>query len=47
VTIYVSVCIVSVELDRAEMFGRLFSLLKKHYMLSVFSALRLHKVQAM
>src|SRR5258707_12270979 len=29
------------------MFGRLFSLMKKHHTLSLFSALRLHKMQAM
>jgi hypothetical protein len=46
-TIYLTLCIESIELDRAEMFGRLFSLMKKHHTLSVFSALRLHKVQAM
>jgi hypothetical protein len=46
-TIYLSLCIESIELDRADMFGRLFSLMKKHHTLSVFSALRLHKVQAM
>ncbi|HTR12247.1 MAG TPA: hypothetical protein VMI72_03080 [Roseiarcus sp.] len=46
-TAYLTLCIESIELDRAEMFGRLFSLMKKHHTLSVFSALRLHKVQAM
>jgi hypothetical protein len=46
-TMYLTLCIDSIELDRADMFGRLFSLLKKHHTLSVFSALRLHKVQAM
>lgn len=46
-TIYLSKCITSIEIDRAEMFGRLFSLTKKQHTLSVFSTLRLHKVQAM
>ncbi len=46
-TMYLSLCIVSIEFDRMEMFGRLFSLMKKHHTLSFFSALRLHKVQAM
>lgn len=46
-TVYLTLCIQSIEIDRAHMFGRLFSLLKKHHTLSVFSALRLHKVQAM
>jgi hypothetical protein len=46
-TVYLSLCIESVEIDRADTFGRLFSLLKKHHTLSFFSALRLHKVQAM
>jgi hypothetical protein len=44
---YLTLCIDSIELDRADMFGRLFSLMKKHHTLSFFSALRLHKVQAM
>ena len=44
---YLTLCIASVDLDRADTFGRLFSLMKKHHTLSVFSALRLHKVQAM
>ena len=46
-TVYLTLCIESIEFDRADMFGRLFSLMKKHHTLSVFSALRLHKVQAM
>ena len=46
-TMYLTLCIESVALDRVEMFGRLFSLMKKFHTLSVFSALRLHKVQAM
>ena len=46
-TIYLSLCIVSIEFDRADMFGRLSSLMKKHHTLAFFSALRLHKVQAM
>ncbi|AZO24699.1 hypothetical protein EJ070_31195 [Mesorhizobium sp. M1E.F.Ca.ET.045.02.1.1] len=46
-TMYFSLCIASIERDRAEMFGRLFSLMKKHHTLSFFSTLRLHRVQAM
>ena len=46
-TMYLSLCIESVERDRADMFGRLHSLMKKHHTLAFFSALRLHKVQAM
>jgi hypothetical protein len=46
-TVYLSLCIESIEIDRADTFGRYFSLLKKHHTLSFFSALRLHKVQAM
>jgi hypothetical protein len=47
VTMYLSLCVESIEHDRADMFGRLFSLLKKHHTLALFSALRLHKAQAM
>jgi hypothetical protein len=46
-TMYLSLCIASIELDRAEMFGRLFSLLKKQHTLCLFSVLRLHRAQAM
>jgi hypothetical protein len=46
-TMYLSLCIISIEFDRTDMFGRLFSLMKKHHTLAFFSALRLHKVQAM
>jgi hypothetical protein len=46
-TVYLTLCIESIEIDRADMFGRRFSLMKKYHILSVFSALRLHKVQAM
>lgn len=46
-TMYLSLCIASIEFDRTDMFGRLFSLIKKHHTLAFFSALRLHKVQAM
>jgi hypothetical protein len=46
-TVYLTLCIEGIELDRADTFGRLLSLMKKHHTLSVFSALRLHKVQAM
>lgn len=44
---YLTRCIKSVERDRVEMFGRLFSLMKKHHTLCFFSVLRLHKVQGM
>ena len=47
VTMYLSLCVVSVDHDRSDTFGRLFSLMKKQHMLSFLSALRLHKVQAM
>jgi hypothetical protein len=46
-TIYLSVCVVSVEHDRSDTFGRLFSLMKKQHTLAFLSALRLHHVQAM
>ncbi len=46
-TMYLTLCIASVELDRVDTFGRLFSLMKKHHTLSFFSTLRLHKAQAM
>jgi hypothetical protein len=42
-----SLCVVSVELDRSDTFGRMFSLTKKHHILAFLSSLRLHKVQAM
>src|SRR5271166_5765128 len=47
VTMYLSLCVVSVDHDRSDTFGRLFSLMKKQHMLAFLSALRLHKVQAM
>ena len=46
-TMYLSLCVVSVDHDRSDTFGRLFSLMKKHHTLAFLSALRLHKVQAM
>ena len=46
-TSHLSNCVVSVEYDRSETFGRLFSLMKKQHTLALFSAVRLHKVQAM
>lgn len=46
-TIYLSLCVETIEHDRADMFGRLHALMKKHHTLAFFSALRLHKVQAM
>src|SRR5271166_2406175 len=47
VTMYLSLCVVSVDYDRSDTFGRFLSLMKKQHMLSFLSALRLHKVQAM
>jgi hypothetical protein len=46
-TMYLSLCVVTVEHDRSDTFGRLFSLMKKHHTLAFLSTLRLHKVQAM
>jgi hypothetical protein len=46
-TVYLSLCVVRVDHDRSDTFGRLFSLMKKQHMLAFLSALRLHKVQAM
>ena len=46
-TMYLSLCVVMVEQDRSDTFGRLFSLTKKYHTLAFLSALRLHKVQAM
>ena len=46
-TMYLSLCVVSVDHDRSDTFGRLFALMKKHHMLAFLSALRLHRVQAM
>jgi hypothetical protein len=45
-SLFLSRCIISVHRDRM-MFARFFSLLKKHHMLALLSALRLHKVQTM
>jgi hypothetical protein len=44
---YLTLCVVAVEYDRSDTFGRLFSLMKKHHTLAFLSALRLHKAQAM
>ena len=46
-TMYLSQCVVTVEHDRSDTFGRLFSLMKKHHTLAFLSALRLHRVQSM
>ena len=46
-TMYLSLCVVRIDHDRSDTFGRFFSLMKKHHMLAFLSALRLHKVQAM
>lgn len=45
-SVFLSRCIVSVDHDRMN-FGRFLALLKKHHMLAIMSAVRLHKVQAM
>jgi hypothetical protein len=45
-SVFLSQCIVSVDHDRMN-FGRFLALLKKHHMLAIMSAVRLHKVQAM
>jgi hypothetical protein len=44
---YLSLCIVSIEQDRTDTFGRLLALMKKHHMLAFLSVLRLHHVQAL
>jgi hypothetical protein len=46
-TVHLSRCVISIELDRSDTFGRLFSLMKKHHTLAFLSALRLHHVQTM
>jgi hypothetical protein len=46
-TVYLSRCVVSIERDRADTFGRLLALMKKQHLLAYLSALRLHHVQAM
>jgi hypothetical protein len=46
-TMYLSLCVVSVDHDHSDTFGRLFSLMKKQHTLAFLSALRLHKVQSM
>jgi hypothetical protein len=46
-TLYLSSCVKSVDDDRSDTFGRLFSLMKKQHTLAFLSALRLHHVQAM
>jgi hypothetical protein len=45
-SVFLSRCIVSVDHDRMN-FARFLALLKKHHMLAIMSAVRLHKVQAM
>jgi len=45
-SVFLSRCIVAVEHDRMN-FGRFLALAKKHHMLAIMSAVRLHKVQAM
>jgi hypothetical protein len=45
-SIFLSRAVASVDHDRM-MFGRFFSLMKKHHMLALLSSVRLHKVQAM
>jgi hypothetical protein len=46
-TMYLTLCIESIDADRSDTFGRLISLIKTHLMLAFLSALRLHHVQAM
>ena len=46
VSVFLSLCVDAIDPDRL-MFGRFHSHMKKHHMLALFSALRLHKVQAM
>jgi hypothetical protein len=46
-SIFVSRSIESVELSHHDTFGRFFAQLKKHQMLALLSAVRLHKVQSM
>jgi hypothetical protein len=45
-SVFLSRCIAAVNRDRM-IFGRFFALAKKHHMLAIMSAVRLHKVQAM
>jgi hypothetical protein len=45
-SVFLSRCIVAVDRDRM-IFGRFLALAKKHHMLAIMSAVRLHKVQAM
>ncbi len=45
-SIFLSRSVASVDPDRM-MFGRFFSLMKKHHLLALLSIVRLHKVQAM
>ncbi len=46
-TLYMTLCIESIDADRSHIFGRLISLIKKHELLALLSTLRLHHVQAM
>jgi hypothetical protein len=45
-SVFLSQCIVSLDHDRMN-FGRFLALMKKHHILAIISAVRLHKVQAM
>jgi hypothetical protein len=45
-SVFLSKCVVSIEHDRMN-FGRFLAIMKKHHMLSIMSAVRLHKSQAM
>lgn len=45
-SVFLSKCIVAIDHDRLN-FGRFLAIMKKHHMLSIMSAVRLHKVQAM
>lgn len=46
VSVFLTQCVTAIDPDRM-MFGRFFSQMKKHHMLALFSAARLHKVQTM
>jgi hypothetical protein len=45
ISVFLSRSIVSVDHDRLH-FGRFLAIMKKHHMLAILSAIRLHKVQA-
>jgi hypothetical protein len=45
-SVFLSKCVVAIDHDRLN-FGRFLAIMKTHHMLSIMSAVRLHKVQAM